>query len=165
MLEYHSRFALENDPALIRALVKEAQQAMADIGFGDVLERIRIGEALEEALLNAMYHGNLEVSSELREEGDTIYYQLAEQRCREEPYRQRRVHVEASFSRSEVVFVVRDEGPGFEPARLRDPTDPANLERLSGRGLLLIQTFMDEVLFNETGNQITMTKRKGERGA
>ncbi|MEC7430440.1 MAG: ATP-binding protein [Planctomycetota bacterium] len=42
-----------------------------------------------------------------------------------------------------------------------DPTDPANLERVSGRGLLLIQTFMDKVEFNEQGNRITLFKKFG----
>jgi anti-sigma regulatory factor (Ser/Thr protein kinase) len=64
------------------------------------------------------------------------------------------------MSRLEAVFVVRDEGPGFDPTSLPDPTDPINLERVSGRGLLLIQTFMDHVEHNETGNQITMIKRR-----
>jgi anti-sigma regulatory factor (Ser/Thr protein kinase) len=43
---------------------------------------------------------------------------------------------------------------------LPDPTDPANLGKSSGRGLFLIRTFMDEVSFNETGNEITMIKRR-----
>ncbi len=56
------------------------------------------------------------------------------------------------------MFVVRDEGQGFDPALLPDPTDPVNLERVSGRGLLLIQTFMDRVEHNARGNEITMVK-------
>ena len=71
-----------------------------------------------------------------------------------------RVYVTVRMSRVEAVFMIRDEGPGFDPASLPDPTDPANLERVSGRGLLLIQTFMDKVEHNETGNQITMVKRR-----
>jgi anti-sigma regulatory factor (Ser/Thr protein kinase) len=58
-------------------------------------------------------------------------------------------------------FVIRDQGPGFDPAQLPDPTDPENLERVSGRGLLLMRTFMDEVTFNKSGNQVTMVKRCG----
>ena len=65
-----------------------------------------------------------------------------------------------AMTRQEAVFVVRDEGNGFDPSQLPDPTDPANLERVSGRGLLLIQTFMDQVEHNERGNEITMRKRK-----
>jgi len=55
--------------------------------------------------------------------------------------------------------VVRDEGSGFDPAALPDPTAPANLERVSGRGVLLLRTFMDEVIYNELGNAVTLVKR------
>ena len=54
----------------------------------------------------------------------------------------------------------RDEGPGFDPATVPDPTDPANLEKASGRGLLLIRAYMDEVIHNRTGNQVTLVKRR-----
>ena len=69
-------------------------------------------------------------------------------------------------TRDEVTVIIRDEGPGFDPNSIPDPTDPANLENVSGRGLLLINAFMDEVTHNEVGNQITMIKRKctGESG-
>src|SRR5262249_19808846 len=75
------------------------------------------------------------------------------------PYRSRRVHVTARESPAEAVYVIRDEGPGFDPSKLPDPTDPANLERVTGRGLLLIRTFMDEVHHNPKGNEITMVNR------
>jgi anti-sigma regulatory factor (Ser/Thr protein kinase) len=48
---------------------------------------------------------------------------------------------------------------------LRDPTDPENLERAGGRGLLLINAFMDEVVHNDRGNEITMLKRRQANGA
>ena len=67
----------------------------------------------------------------------------------------------ATLTRDEATFLVRDEGLGFDPSTLPDPTDPANLGKVSGRGLLLIQTFMDHVEHNATGNQITMVKRRG----
>jgi signal transduction histidine kinase/DNA-binding response OmpR family regulator/HPt (histidine-containing phosphotransfer) domain-containing protein len=68
----------------------------------------------------------------------------------------------ARESSAGAVYLVRDEGPGFDPASLPDPTDPASLGETHGRGLLLIRTFMDEVTYNEAGNEITMTKRYGE---
>jgi CheY-like chemotaxis protein len=157
-------FHLENDRTLIPDLVRFLQDRMTDLALCDDADRIRIGIALEESLLNAMYHGNLEVSSDLREEGEELYYRVAEERRRELPFRCRRVHMDAILSRQEAQFIIRDEGPGFVPASIPDPTDPANLERISGRGLLLIQTFMDEVRFNEAGNQITMTKRRTGEG-
>jgi anti-sigma regulatory factor (Ser/Thr protein kinase) len=69
------------------------------------------------------------------------------------------VYVTVQITREEARYVVRDEGPGFNPSKLPDPTDPSNLERVSGRGLLLIFTFMDEVKYNATGNEVTMIKR------
>jgi CheY-like chemotaxis protein/anti-sigma regulatory factor (Ser/Thr protein kinase) len=156
-------FALENDPVLLGALVTLLQESLAGLRLVDGTDQIRVGVALEEALLNAMYHGNLEVSSELRQQGDEPFNQLARERRSQPPYRDRRVHVTARVSPAEAVYVIRDEGPGFDPAALPDPTDPANLERASGRGLLLIRTFMDEVRHNSPGNQITLVKRrKGE---
>jgi len=59
--------------------------------------------------------------------------------------------------------VVRDDGAGFDRALLPDPTDPTNLERVSGRGLLLINTFMDRVEHNASGNEITMVKFRGKK--
>ena len=72
----------------------------------------------------------------------------------------RRIHVLVTLSPSEARFVIRDEGPGFDPESVPDPTDPANLERESGRGLLLMRTFMDEVRFNQAGNEVTLIKRR-----
>jgi anti-sigma regulatory factor (Ser/Thr protein kinase) len=85
---------------------------------------------------------------------------LIDERRVDPNYRNRRVHVTARESPAEAVYVIRDEGPGFDPSKLPDPTDPSNLVRVSGRGLLLIRTFMDEVHHNEIGNEITMTKRR-----
>lgn len=151
--------ALDNDPSLVAALVTHLRDATTLLGMSDEVNQLRLSVALEEALLNALYHGNLEVSSELRESDVQSYYRLAEQRRREPPYCERRIYVQAEFTQTEATYVVRDEGPGFDPHSLPDPTDPANLERISGRGLLLIRTFMDEVQHNRTGNEIRMTKR------
>ena len=53
-----------------------------------------------------------------------------------------------------------DEGQGFDPTKLPDPTDPANLEMASGRGILLMRTFMDEIKYNDKGNIVTLIKRR-----
>ncbi len=153
-------FQLGNDPALIPPLVTMLQENLHGMKLCDETGRIRMGIALEEALVNAMYHGNLEVSSELRRDGDRPYLELIEQRRRMAPFKDRLIRVDASLARDEAVFVIGDEGPGFDPSTLPDPTDPSNLEVTSGRGLLLIRTFMDAVSYNDHGNQITMRKRR-----
>ena len=153
-------FVLENDPALLAALAALLQESLAGLGLVDGTDQIRVGVALEEALLNAMYHGNLEVTSELREQDDQTFNRVARERSSLPPYCDRRVHVTARVSPTEAVYIIRDEGPGLDPAALPDPTDPANLERASGRGLLLIRTFMDEVQHTPPGNEITLIKRR-----
>lgn len=155
-----STFILDNDRTAIPALVMHVQEYLVRLQLCDQTERIRIGVALEEALLNAIFHGNLEASSELRQQDERHYYQLVEERRRQPPYRDRRVNFTFRMTHAEAVFSIQDEGPGFDPARLPDPTDPENLDRVGGRGLLLIRTFMDEVQFGEKGNRIVLVKRK-----
>jgi len=154
-------FLIENDLLLIPSVVNYLQEQMTRLRFGDETDRLRVGVALEEALLNAYYHGNLEVSSILREQDHQAYYDLARRRIDEDPYRERLIFVSAHLSPNEHIYVIRDEGSGFDPSMLPDPTDPANIEKPCGRGLLLMQTFMDEVTFNAAGNEVTMTKRRG----
>jgi anti-sigma regulatory factor (Ser/Thr protein kinase) len=128
------------------------------VGVCDRHSATRVGIALEEALLNAIYHGNLEISSELKKNGDEPFHALARERRAQEPYAARRVRVVSRVSPKKATFVVTDEGPGFDVSKLPDPTDPENLDKPSGRGLLLMRTFMDDVRYNATGNRVTMTK-------
>ena len=154
-----SEFCLANDPALIPPLIGHLGENLDRIGRHDEAERFHVGMALYEALTNAMFHGNLEMPSSLREEDEAAYYGLAARRRGESPYAGRLVHVIARETRDEVVYIVRDEGPGFRVGSVPDPAEAANLDKVSGRGLLLIRTFMDKVFHNETGNQITMVKQ------
>ena len=155
-----AQFVLGNDAALMGPLIGRLQENLRRLRLFDETEQTRIGMALREAVANAMEHGNLEASSELRESDERVYHRLLAERRQQSPYRERRIHVTASESRTAVSYTIRDEGPGFNPGSLPDPTDPANLERVSGRGLLLIHSFMDEVRHNATGNEITMCKRR-----
>ena len=152
-------FTIDNDPALVPPLIEYLEGIAAMLHPCDPTERLRVGIALNEALFNAIQHGNLELNSDLRQQDGQAFGKLGNERRLLPPYRDRRVRVQAALSRSEAVYVVEDEGPGFDPATVPDPTDPANLERIGGRGLMLIRTFMDEVEHNETGNRITLRKR------
>ncbi len=91
--------------------------------------------ALEEGLANAVKHGN----------------QL-------NPAKQ--VKVECQLLDDCMIRVtIEDEGAGFNPDEVPDPTDFANLDKPSGRGIVLMRAFMDEVLYNDRGNQLTFCKR------
>ncbi|MDB5308167.1 MAG: cyaB 4 [Gemmataceae bacterium] len=154
------RFVLDNDPTLVSPLVGLLRDDLAAFGVCDDNATMRAGIALEEALLNAIYHGNLEVSSDLKQESDEAFNALAAERRREAPYRDRRVRVGVHLTPAGATFVISDQGPGFDTAKVPDPTDPEALLRPCGRGMMLMQMFMDEVSYNPVGNRVRMTKRK-----
>ena len=158
MVRNDCSFVLENDLLMIPPLVRYLHSCLRSVGSHDDSSGIRVSVALEEALNNAMYHGNLELNSELRENPQVYRETIADRRNRS-PYRDRCVYVDAHFTRQDASFTIRDEGPGFDPSTLPDPTDPANLERISGRGVMLMRTFMDQVEYNHSGNSVTLIKR------
>jgi CheY-like chemotaxis protein/anti-sigma regulatory factor (Ser/Thr protein kinase) len=153
------RLVLPNDLDLVAPVVTYLRSELARLGTSDAAVSMQVGVALDEAISNAVHHGNLEVSSKLREDGIEHYLAKIEERSRTPPFADRRVHVTAHLARDRASFTVGDEGPGFDVGSLPDPCDPENLDRSSGRGVLLVRTFMDEVRFNERGNEVTMVKR------
>lgn len=160
LTEAEWRFKIDNDTTLIPPLVDQVRQDLARMDLCDDASLTRLGIALHEAIMNAVHHGNLELDSGLREDDERVYFQLAQERRQLAPYSQRHVTVDVKMNRDQATYIVRDDGPGFDPSRLPDPTDPVNLGRVSGRGLLLVRTFMDAMTHNERGNEITMVKRR-----
>jgi serine/threonine-protein kinase RsbW len=96
--------------------------------------------ALEEAIVNAIKHGNgFDPSKSV-----TIDCKLSEALLRVE---------------------IEDEGSGFNPEDVPDPTDPENLENPSGRGLMLMRSFMSHVEFNSSGNRVVLEKERAKEPA
>lgn len=160
LVEHDLRFQLGAEDLSHEPLIGFLQQQLKRWDLCGEGEMVRIGTALHEAFVNAIEHGNLELDSALRDEPNGAYQKLGKRRRRESPYCERKIDVSVKLSREIAAIKIRDQGPGFDPSSLPDPTDPENIGRISGRGLLLIRTFMDDVQFNETGNEITMFKRK-----
>lgn len=98
----------------------------------EVIFAVRL--ALDEALVNAVKHGNSGDSSK------TVY-------------------VEFTINEDRMVIQIEDQGPGFVPDNLPDPTAEENLSRPNGRGVMLMRAYMTEVGFNERGNRVILTKR------
>ncbi|HEX2474968.1 MAG TPA: response regulator [Lacipirellulaceae bacterium] len=159
MTATESHFTLGYDKAGPRALVAYCQDGLRMMNLCDATKTRQVGTALNEALRNALDHGNLELDSSLREADDGSYERLREQRQHESPYRDRRVQVDTRFTRNDATYIIRDEGPGFDSSALPDPTDPENLLKPSGRGIMLMRTFMDDVRYNDRGNEVTLVKR------
>ncbi len=166
--EFH--FALGNDRALIDPLVNLAKNVLHDVQICDANGCLRVGVALEEALLNAMYRGNLELGFDQmrRVKEDVLLGKglgLVNQRRLQAPFKDRQVFVHFRATPNEARFTIRDEGPGFDVQSVLEPGDPSELNQESGRGLVLIRTFMDEVFYNETGNEITLVIRGAKQAS
>lgn len=114
-------------------ILRELTRCRYDV---DTLFGIKL--ALEEAITNAIKHGNRNDAS-------------------------KRITIRYHVGRDRTVIMVRDEGCGFSPASVPDPTADENLERPNGRGLMLMHSYMNKVRFNERGNEVWMLKERQDR--
>lgn len=146
-------FSFENDFSLIAPLLELAQRMCVGLGICDEAGSVQIGAALEHAVMNAIYHGNLELGPD----GDQS---LMKQRLAQLPYMNRRVQVEIRITRDEARFLVRDEGPGFDVSQVATHGRKMAISGEAGRGLFLMWSFMDDVSFDPKGNTVVMIKRR-----
>lgn len=129
-------FELPSDLSLMNGVLHYLHERVVQLGIINP-EPSNLFIALDEAFVNAVKHGN-----------------------RSDPHKI--VRITADLSAREARFTVEDEGEGFRVDEIPDPRDPANLFKASGRGVLLIYNIMDEVMYNERGNRLTMIKRPEE---
>ena len=151
-------FEIPNDLSTLQSVAHHLKQALRCLPLGDEVERIRAGIALDEAMMNAYLHGNLEVRSAVPNVDREAFLAVAERRRFEPPYNERKLHVSMDLTRSEARFVIRDDGNGFDVAICEDAADYFNMEHPVGRGIVLMRSMMDEVRYNETGNEVTLVK-------
>lgn len=152
-----ANFRLGNDIEQVQSLVAYLQESMSLTDWCDETACTQLGIALQEALLNALYQGNLQVgvSSGL---DDPEHAALIAERLQNPPYRDRHIHVSVTLAADRDTFVIRDEGDGFDTSQLPNPTDISALEKTSGRGVILMRLFMDEVTYDSTGREVTMVR-------
>lgn len=152
-------FVFGNDHDFVSSLVAHLESELKTVNYDDDTGLFRIVLALKEAIINAIDHGNLELDSAMRDDGDgSSFHALGDERKQQEPWCNRKVMVRSRITPDQVAYTVGDDGRGYDPSRLPDPADPENLLKAHGRGLLLIRSFMDDVTFNADGTEITMVK-------
>lgn len=159
LVVHNSEFLLPNDPSLVLPAVTWITAELQRCDFGDEATRNQVGMALSEALSNAMIHGNLALSSDLRDRDRSAYDAEIAWRRQQSPYSDRRVRCVTRVESGTFEARIEDQGAGFDIAALPDPTQPENLLRARGRGVFLIHTFMDEVEYTKPGNAVTLRKR------
>src|SRR5437764_8381010 len=137
-LNDHMRFIIPSDFYEGRAIQKRILEEVEKHHFhDDAVFAIKL--ALEEALINAIKHGNKED-------------------------RHKKVRIAARVTDTEAEIIIEDEGPGFERSTVPDPTSDENLERLHGRGILLMEAYMHIIEWSNNGRRVRMVRRN-EPGA
>jgi len=157
------KYTMDLDYPVLMALADHIPDAILKLRICHPTDRVRLCVAVEEALSNAYYHGNLGISSELRVNDFPACEALIQERMRDPRYRDRKIHVTVRYTPTEAAVTIRDDGEGFDPGKIPNASGQAedvNLESLYGRGILLMRTFMTEVRYNDKGNEVTMVKRR-----
>jgi serine/threonine-protein kinase RsbW len=132
--QYSTEVAIPSDPAAARQVEEEIEQQLRSNLFSE-REIFSIRLALEEALVNAIKHGN----------GFD---------------RTKKVRIAYGVRPDRFDIRISDEGTGFDPTDVPDPTAFENLERPCGRGLMLMRHYMSEVSYSPDGNSVVMTKHR-----
>ena len=127
------RVTIPSDTAAVRVVQDRIMAEVTRCGF-DGQAQFAIKLALEEGLINAIKHGNK--------------YDPAKW-----------VHVEWACSAAELIVQIEDEGAGFEKSDVPDPTLEENIEKCSGRGILLIESYMTFAEWTRGGRRMRMVKR------
>jgi serine/threonine-protein kinase RsbW len=127
----NKRLKITSTIANLRIVEKAIDEISAEIGLKpDNYGKIMV--TTMEAVNNAIVHGNKSVEA-------------------------KHVQIEISFIKNTLKISVSDEGPGFRPKEIPDPTRAENIENLHGRGVFLMSRLADEIEFNEKGNKVTMS--------
>jgi serine/threonine-protein kinase RsbW len=127
--------AVVNEPNAIEQAQAQVVAALEQEGYPkSSLFAVRL--ALHEALSNAFHHGHRDLPPTVPV---TLCFRVA---------------------RDTLELTVQDQGPGFEPSQVPDPTLDANLERTSGRGLMLIRAYMASVRYLDNGRLVEMIYRR-----
>lgn len=158
LLQETRTLEIGNDFTGLNRIIAFMTQDLPSYGILNQEQLFRMNMLLKEAIENAIFHGNLELRSEMRRENPELFYKTAAQKRDIDPYKDRKLILQYDISRNSAKYVVRDEGKGFVHADLLDPADPDNLLRIEGRGLIMIMNFMDEVFWNDRGNEVTMVR-------
>lgn len=130
----YKKIRIESQIGNLRIVENAIDEATSVIGISqDNYGKILVSAM--EAVNNAIIHGNKSVAEKI-------------------------VEVEISSKGDELVITVTDQGPGFKPEKVPDPTTPENIEELNGRGIYLMSHLADKIEYNKKGNSVKMIFNK-----
>jgi CheY-like chemotaxis protein len=158
-------FRLKNDLEAIEPAVLFVVQSITAAGKLNTTDRVRVGTALASSLFNAICYGNLEFSDEEGTlvsrllSGDPTGEEDLNRRAQESPYRDRLVHLKVAVGSTDTRILVSHTGPGCLTRMTPAPGTPESFELEQCRGLMLMTSFMDDVIFHSGRTEVVMAKR------
>lgn len=154
-------FLIPSDEPAIGPVVDILVENLTRSGVCSMIESRLVAMALTEAIANAMYHGNLSISPQLKLELSTAQFQEEVRKMKSiKEYKERKIRIWSYLTPEAVKYVISDDGEGFDHREaLSAATAPADVDSHAGRGLFLLRNIMDEVIYNEKGNEVTLIKR------
>ncbi|PID26367.1 MAG: hypothetical protein CR982_10655 [Candidatus Cloacimonadota bacterium] len=154
---YKKTLTLNSNEKILSIAPQIVINDLLSMGVLNEQESMQCTILLVEALSNALYHGNLEVESKIRDcsfSSQRDYKKLIEKREKDTKYNTRKIFFESYWDKDIISFTIEDEGSGFN-WRKKKKTDLS-----SGRGFLIIDSFSDDISFNEVGNRIKITRNR-----
>ncbi len=158
LLSERTHLRMPSKPHWIEAAVEWLRQKAVLSGACHESRAGKLLVALHEALSNAIVHGNLEISSSLKESGDDAFARLLAKRVADPRYAGRSVDVHIDCDANQCRWTITDEGPGFdvETVLRRHESDDPELLLASGRGILIMKSFLDVVRWEQGGRRLIL---------
>lgn len=153
-------FTIPSKTGLLKSLIPNLQSHFKPLCDFYRVDSHAIASCLFETTRNAIVYGNLGLDPSLKEQSIDRFNDMIIEREAMPEYSEKQVNIRAELSSKELRFLVADQGSGFDTSNV--PMFDENMKTLpSERGMFIVSSNMDEVSWNEKGNEITMVKRMG----
>lgn len=151
-------YILKNSISDVAGLVKDISSEISD--YLDEANLNLFGAALYEVAINAIEHGNLGISYEAKKEWieKNIYHEKLSELLKTEKAKNTFVEIKLNIENDCITLIVEDKGQGFNPNMEMEKIKKESLTRNSGRGMMMMKSYFDEIKYNKTGNAITLIK-------
>jgi anti-sigma regulatory factor (Ser/Thr protein kinase) len=154
----HCHLRIPSRPEWIAPTIDYLMQRASQSGAVHPGRATKIMLALNEALTNSIIHGNLGISSRLKDEDDSLFAQMVASRCADPAYALRMVEIRTSYDGRVARWSLTDQGEGFDFSEALRQLDSGGFDplRVSGRGMLMIRAFTDEMRYEENGRRLVL---------
>ncbi|GIX41824.1 MAG: hypothetical protein KatS3mg129_1557 [Leptospiraceae bacterium] len=153
------KFVSNTDIYLIDNIISKLTEELNEVIDDMELSMVRIG--LREMLINAIEHGNLEITNQEKTQflNQGIYNEILKERLKNPYYANKKVIVEYKFTQNEIIYKITDEGKGFDVEKYLNDKNIHLSESLHGRGIFITKNAFDIVQYNKKGNVVVLVKK------